>query len=241
MNGTKIPKHLKEASNGDELSREKLIRHYKPYILSTVGNLCRRYISWNDEESSIGLLAFNRAIDTFDENGGRTFLNFAYLLMKRDLIDFYRKEKKETHIRLETNNEEEVMANTLDFKKSLDNYQHSLQRTELVEEILELSEKLQEFQINFEELEQFSPRHKRTKKTIFEMANHFFQYPDLVEIFKRKKRFPSSEFISRTNYHIKTVERHRKYLISLIILKLHPEWKQITGFIADFNEGGERG
>ncbi len=43
------------------------------------------------------------------------------------------------------------------------------------------------------------------------------------------------DFISRTNYRIKAVEKYRKYLIAVIIILLHPEWENLQAYV-----GGER-
>jgi RNA polymerase sigma factor len=98
MQETEVATYISLAANGDDLARERLIRHYQPYIINTIGQLCRRYITWSHEEASIGLLAFNRAIDKYDIEARKTFLNYAYLLIKRDLIDYFRRENKVMHV-----------------------------------------------------------------------------------------------------------------------------------------------
>ncbi|MCT8137758.1 hypothetical protein H1D32_08295 [Anaerobacillus sp. CMMVII] len=45
------------------------------------------------------MIALNKAIDTYDAIKGRTFLNYVYLLIKRDLIDFFRKERMKSTYR----------------------------------------------------------------------------------------------------------------------------------------------
>ena len=232
MNDTEIEKFIPSAANGDEITREKLIRHYQPYILNVVGHLCQKYITWSDEEASIGLIALNRSIDTFNPEAGKTFLNYVYLLIKRDLIDYFRREKKELHLHMEMySNEDESLFNLYEIQNSVDSYHQTVQEYELVEEILELNEALSLFEVAFEELEHFSPKHRDTRDNLFEMANSFIQYSDLVEIFNKKKRLPASAFVKKSGYHLKTIEKHRKYLITLIIVKLHPEWSQLSEYI----------
>lgn len=232
MHETEIDKYIPSAANGDELNREKLIRHYQPYILNVAGHICRKYITWSDEEASIGLIAFNRAIDTFNPEAGKTFLNYVFLLIKNDLIDFFRREKKEHHIQIESySDDDESLFNHYETQNSLESYHQTIQESELVEEILELSEALDQFQVAFEELEQFSPKHRDTRENLFEIANSFIQYSELVDIFKMKKRLPASAFAKKSGYHLKTIEKHRKYLITLIIVKLHPEWRQLFEYI----------
>lgn len=226
-----ITKNVSLAANGDDLTRERLILHYKPYIINTVGQVCKRYITWSDEEASIGLLAFNRAIDTYDIQSRKTFLNYVYLLIQRDLIDYFRREKKVMHVSMEFNTEDDTSFNLYEAQNSMDSYHQTAQENELVEEILELSGVLSQFQITFEELEHFSPKHHDTKENLLEIANHFLQHSELVEEFLRKKRLPVTAFIKKTGYHLKTIERHRKYLVTLLIVKLHPEWTRLSEYI----------
>jgi RNA polymerase sigma factor len=220
---------LSEAVSGNDLAREKLIRHYQPYILNTVGHISGRYLTWSDEEASVGLLAFNRAIDTFNANNGRTFLNYAYLLIKRDLIDFFRKEQKEVNLHIKVSGVEASSA--IEIKKSMESYREVVEATDLIEEILEFSEKLNQFGIEFEDLEKYTPKHRDTRASLIEMAQHFLSFPDLIDEFIKKKRIPVTSFINRTNYSLKTIERHRNYLVTIIIVGLHPEWRHLSQYI----------
>ena len=75
-----------------EYAREDLIREYEHTILRTACAACRRYITKSDDEWSIALCAFSRAVDVYSEEKG-DFLPFAQMLIKRELIDWYRKQK----------------------------------------------------------------------------------------------------------------------------------------------------
>jgi RNA polymerase sigma factor len=223
------------AKNGNELVRERLIRHYKPYVLNTVGHICKKYVSWSEEEASIGLLALNKAIDTYDDTKGRTFVNYVYLLVKRDLIDFFRKENREKHLSLNDHDEENVVSH-LEIEQSLQLYEREKQANELVEEILELSEVLSHYQIKFEELEKFSPKHKDTRESLYELVERFIEDGECVSQLLHKRQFPTTTFVKKTGYKVKTIERHRKFIITLIVLKLHPHWRQLSQYI----ERGDR-
>lgn len=225
-------KSIEEAQLGNELVREKLIRHYKPYVINTVGHICKRFITWSDEEASIGLLALNKAIETYHPEKGRTFLNYVYLLIKRDLIDYFRKEQRDKFVSLS----DEEDQNHYEVAHSIDEFQRSEQANDLVEEILELSEALSHYKISFEELEKFSPKHKDTRQSLFEMTDAFCEEEEFVHIFLTKKQLPVTMFSKKTGYKVKTIERHRKYIVTLILLKLNPQWVQLRQFI---QKGGE--
>lgn len=228
MQETMLAGLIAEATSGDDSAREKIIYHYKPYIINTVGRISGKFLTWSDEEASIGLLAFNRAIDTYKPSGGRTFLNYAYLLMNRDLIDYFRSEKKEGNRLYLIRNEE--TTNSIDVKTSMDSFHQHSSNTELIEEILEFSEILKQFNIEFEHLEAYTPKHKDTRERLIEMASCFLEYNDLIEEFLQKKRLPVKAFLHKKDYSIKTIERYRNYLVTIIVIGLHPEWRHLSGY-----------
>ena len=86
---------LKQIKDGDNLLKEKFIEDYKPFIIKTVSRVTGKYVQIeNSEEYSIGLIAFNEAIETFDEHKNPSFLNFCKQVIKRRIIDYIRKNKK---------------------------------------------------------------------------------------------------------------------------------------------------
>lgn len=218
------------AQQGSDLERERLLRHYKPYVINAVGHISKKYVSWSDEEASIGLLALNKAIDTYKYEKGRTFLNYVYLLIKRDLIDFFRKEQRNQLLSLDIEDDVNPHSN-YEVIKSMEEYQKKEQSNNLVEEILELNEALSNYQISFEELEKYSPKHKDTRETLTKLADTFCEDEEFVYIFKKKKKLPVTLFSKRTGYKIKTIERYRKYIVTLILLKLHPKWTHLHQYI----------
>lgn len=232
MSLTAIETLISQAQQGNDLSREQVIRHYKPFIINSVGHICKRYISWSDEEASLSLIAFNRAIDTYSPHSGKKFISYSYLLIKRELIDYFRREqRRESHLSIDYRMEEEMEYSHIEQKESLNAYQTTLHSTELVEEILELDEQLSKFGIAFEELEHYSPKHKDTRDSLIEMAFEFSQDEVLIQEFLRNKKIPITSFCKKTNYHPKKIEKFRKYIVALIILLLHPEWVHLTGYL----------
>lgn len=232
MEESRLKKSLIEIQNGNEIERNRLIHHYKPYIINAVGHVCKRYITWSSDEASIGLIAFNRALETFDWQKGRTFLNYVYLLIQRDLIDYFRKENREHDLLIQslpTNEDNQPLD--IEAVASIQVYNQSTSSTNLVEEILELDERLFNFNISFEELENYCPKHKDTRLMLVDLASEFIKCRELVDELLEKKQFPMSKFTKKTGARPKTIERHRKYLITLIIIKLHPEWTHLSSFV----------
>ncbi|ARK29570.1 RNA polymerase sigma-I factor [Halalkalibacter krulwichiae] len=221
---------LQQIRDGDELARERMIRHYKPYIINVAGKVSKKFVSWNDEESSIALLAFNKALDHFEEEAGRTFLNYVYLLIHRDLIDYYRKENKETHFSYQSTSEDEK---SIDHESDLAiaQYEKEIQAHELIEEILELDLTLQQYKIAFEELEKHSPKHRDTREDLFDIAHTIAEDDECTDLLISKKKLPSSLIVKKYGWKKKTLERHRKYLITLIVIALNPQWEQLSQYV----------
>lgn len=235
MEDRNLEKLLLSAKQGNEIAREQLIKYYQPYVLNTVGHICKRYVSWSDEEASVALIAFNKAIDTFEQNKGRTFLNYGFLLIQRELIDFFRKERKEKHESFEYATNEEPNPYH-EVKQSIDDYKQKVYSSEIVDEILELNTILNQFKISFEQLEKYSPKHVDTRENLLNIASEFTKDNTCVSELFQKRRLPMKRFAEMTDTRVKTLERHRKYLITLIIIMLHPEWVYLSQFI---KKGGE--
>jgi len=90
-----IQQTLLLAKKGNLLIREEFIQNHKPFIVKTSSELCKRYLTWgHDEELSIALVAFNEAIDCYKPDERASFHCFSKTVIKRRLIDYFRKESK---------------------------------------------------------------------------------------------------------------------------------------------------
>lgn len=79
---------------GDTALNNELIESYKPFIAKTVSSVCKRYIHESDDEFSIGLIAFNEAIQKYSPDKGSSLISFSEVLIKRRVIDYIRKQSK---------------------------------------------------------------------------------------------------------------------------------------------------
>lgn len=79
-------------ASSDEGKREELIRSQEQTILRTISSACRRFVNKSDDEFSIALCAFSKTVDVYSQEKG-DFLPFAQMLIKRELIDYYRSQK----------------------------------------------------------------------------------------------------------------------------------------------------
>ena len=84
---------LQKIKSGDRLLKDRFISDYQPFIIKSVSQILNnKYIDIeNSEEYSVGLIAFNEAIEKYDVNKGKNFMKFAELVIRRRMVDYFRK------------------------------------------------------------------------------------------------------------------------------------------------------
>lgn len=230
-----IEQALFHIHNGNAAEREQFITKYRPYILRAVGHICKSNIGWNDDEASIGLIAFNDAIDHYNvsQSRGKTFENFAFMVIRHRLIDEFRRNGK--HARTESidfNDDRDFDMSSIEFVGSLDAYEREQSAAELAQELLRYDEILQEYGVCLEELEECSPSHQDARIHMIQLAKQFIEHPELWEYLQRKKQLPIKGMLKFANVSKKTLERNRKYLIALILIFTYEEFERIRSAIS---------
>lgn len=208
--------------NSDE--KNVFIEEYKPFIAAAVEKATGRYVSYGyDEELSIGLMAFDEAIVHYDREKGN-FLSFAQNIIRRRLIDYYRKEKKHqsvTYISEYTTDEadgEEVFENVIAASEAQEKYYreeiNQLRRQELVQ----LKEELHNWGLEFSEVAKSSPKHTGTKSSYLDIVKYIIDRPELVAKIKQKKYLPIADIEEGIKLPRKTIERSRNYVVAAMII-----------------------
>ncbi len=196
------------------------IEKYKPFIFSTINEFKGSYINESSELSTIGMLAFKEAIDNFDPDKGN-FYSFAKKIIKLRLIDNYRKTKKQKYNEkaIYEDSEYKNKLGKIEIEHSIDRYLKEEEAKLRREEINNFIQELSEYDITLDELEKLSPRKQKLKDMYFNCAEYLIKNKNLYENFKRTQRLPAGELIENLKINIKQLDRGRKYIISLIILK----------------------
>jgi RNA polymerase sigma factor len=197
--------------------KEAFIVQYQPFIRKSVSSVCRRYITEQDDEYSIGLFAFNQAIEQYSYTKGKSFLSFAELLIKRDVIDYMRKEFRHNLVFLKEDQQEE----TLEMQVSLTEYIKEMENSNRKEEILHFQKVLAEFKISFADLVKDSPKHRDTREHLIEIAKILTKEEKMVEELFQKKKIPLKQLEQKVRASRKTLERHRKYIIAMCIILIN--------------------
>ncbi|MDF2592670.1 MAG: polymerase, sigma 28 subunit, SigI [Clostridia bacterium] len=204
--------------------KSEFIQEYKPFIASTVEKCVGRYVTYGqDDELSIGLIAFEEAINHYDENKG-SFLSFAQNVIKRRIIDYYRKEKR--HQGVSYINDyypaEEDGENAYDYLITAEQIQGQYYEQGVNElrrmEIIQLRSELEKFDLDFSDIAKSSPKHKGTKKAYLDIVKFVVDNKDVSDKIKQKKYIPVAEIQMATNLPRKTIERARNYVIAAVLI-----------------------
>ncbi|WP_424767195.1 RNA polymerase sigma factor SigI [Paenibacillus sp. sgz302251] len=207
----------------DELLREQFIADYKPYILKVTSRFCKRYIDPNrDDEFSVGLLAFNEAINQYDSQAGKSFIGFAETVIRRRLIDHVRKEQRHSKVvpysMFDSEDEEQPHYNSVETKQAMSAYEDKLAEDERKLEIGELNQELGRFGISFGELVEHSPKHSDSRRLLISIAQTLANHTSMMEALKQTTKLPVKELTELGGVSRKTVERNRKYIIAIALI-----------------------
>lgn len=205
---------------GDLDLQNELIEQYKPFVAKTVSGVCKRYIQETDDEFSIGLIAFNEAIEKYTKEKGSSLLAFAELIIKRRVIDYIRKEARMQTLHLHAGDEEneDFSQTKLEADLSLDEYVRQMEQELRKDEIVHFHQMLQQFDMTLSEIVEQSPKHADARVNAIEVAQFIVNHEELCEKLFKKKQIPIRLVEKHVTVSRKTIERNRKYIIAIAIV-----------------------
>ncbi|WP_017756330.1 RNA polymerase sigma-I factor [Calidifontibacillus oryziterrae] len=218
--GSDLETQVSKAQNGDECIRHDLLEQYRPFIKKVASKACKRYISESMDEYSIGLLAFNEAIDQYDKEQGNKFLTFASVVIHRRIIDHIRKESRHNYVLLNEEEDEEgnVQENVIERRTSIEKYEIELESKARAEEIFEYQKLLLTYDITFEVLTSQCPKHIDARENAKKIAKVVYENHHIRSYLEEKRRLPVSELEDIVACSRKTIERNRKYIIAMALI-----------------------
>lgn len=197
---------------------DQLIERYIPYILKQVSNVFKKSISRQDEVYHIGLVAFHEAILSYDKSRGN-FLSYANLVIRSRVIDFERKQHtkyKTISLDAQINEDHQTLYDVLSNDESEEQFALQLATRD---EILELGQTLERYHLNFSEIAENSPKQERTLEACRKVLNYACDHPEIIDEVVKTKKLPLSKILRHVEVERKTVERHRKYLMAMMIIQ----------------------
>ena len=233
---------LRRARQGDREARDALLRDFMPFILRVASQVGGRYIRpGEDEEVSVGLLAFNEAIDAYVPERG-VFLSFAQTVITRRLIDHYRRRRKEPAVplsELESDEGAEHARPTVLDLAATSAWQRREEDEARRAEIGELSSALAAFGIRLNDLPKYCPRHRDARERAIKVAEALAGDRDMAQQLLTTGVLPLTALAKATGATRKTLERHRRYIITAALIFVH-EWPELKSYLRP-TSGGKRG
>lgn len=208
--------------------RNIFIEQHKEFIYKVTYNVCKRTLYWeNDDELSIAMLAFNKACDSYVPSKG-DFFAYARILIKNALIDFFRKNSQNPYLIFD---EDKAKMDYIDNKISLNNFSLEEENKIRAEEIVLLSKELKNYKLDFSILADSSPSHKDTRNSILNIAMSCCSQDEILSFIKTKKQLPVKNICILTGANKKTIDKWRRYLLSLIIILSSDDYPYIKSYL----------
>lgn len=209
MNNPELDKYVAGFDlKNDKQKIDQFINDYRPFVIKAISEIKNQYLSIeNDEELSIGLLAFYEAIEKYKKEKGH-FLVFAKLVIKSRLITFWESVSNRTNIFLEDidpDKQPETIINPTD---------------DLKEEILEFEKELALLGLSFEFLADHVPKHNDTRKQAVLIGRKASREKDLTDFLYEKRRLPITKIAEKFWVSVKTIKTSKYLIIAVMVIYL---------------------
>lgn len=204
----------------DNQAADDLIRQYIPFIRAEASKFMDRLCTESDDEFSIAMIAFHEAILGYSRDRG-AFLNYAAMLIRNRLIDEYRREKRHQGVLSldEAAGDEDDRTLMEQVADSRDLYEESQDLEATQQEIAELAAVMTQFGVSFADVADHSPRQERTMEVCLRAIRYAMENRQLLEDLLRTKKLPLQELVKGAGCDKKTLERHRKYLLAMLVIQ----------------------
>ena len=204
------------AARGDSLAADELVRRFLPFIRSETAKVIHRGVSDSDDELSVAMMAFHEAVLAYERLRG-AFLPFAARAIRSRIIDFHRREQRHRgQLSLHEKNEDDrELADTLDV--GTDPISERTDRTAARQEIAHFALGLSEFGLSLTDIADNCPKQSRTLSACHRALDYARGNPELLEQTVRTKKLPITSLAAGAGVERKTLERHRKYMMALLL------------------------
>ncbi len=203
----------------DLQQEDQLIRTYLPFIRSEASKFLSRMCLEQDDEYSIAMIAFHEAIQGYEKERG-TFLSYAAMLIRSRLIDYQRREsrfKGTLSLEAETDDYGHTIVDMLADER--DYFEESANLEATKQEIAELSQVMQSFGVSFSDVADNAPKQDRTLEACTKAIRYAAEHKEVLEELLRTKKLPMTCLVRGAGAQRKTLERHRKYLLAMLLIQ----------------------
>lgn len=215
---------MARAKQGDDDARNQLIQDYTPFVLKVASQKAGRFLRpESDEEVNVALLAFNEAIDAYDDTRG-SFISFSQTVIQRRLVDYFRKNKDRQYEVLlsDLEREDEQRAEPSPLEHAAQSAWEVRQEEEARrQEIEEYGKALLKFGIRFSDLLRVAPKHRDSRERAIELARGTVRNPLHRQALVERGEIPIRALAQEFKVSRRLIERHRKYIVAVAVLLSH--------------------
>lgn len=207
------------AAKEDVQAADRLIGIYLPFIKTETAKFLKRPpIEGHDDELSIAMIAFHEAIGGYSRTRG-AFLKYAAMLIRSRLIDYSRREQRHSRvISLDAPAREEDTTLGEVLVGERDPHEETASRDATRAEIEELARQMKEFGVDLSDVADNCPKQQRTLDACRKALQYARENPELLDDLLKTKRLPIGQLAAGSGVERKTLERHRKYMVALLLI-----------------------
>lgn len=207
------------ASQKDKQFRNDFIAESSSFIQRCAYRAAGHYVSRSDDEWSVALIAFNEAINRYDEKKG-PFKAFAALVIRRRVADHARglsrfspEVSTEPYV-LDGQVDEEPSALQMEVVRRTAQNAQRQQGLSAKDEIDAVQGVLRGYGFSFFDLVDSSPKSDKTKRACAQAVATLMAMPGMLDRMRARHTLPIQELSAESAVPRKLLERHRRYLIA---------------------------
>ena len=222
--GAVLEDRLQAAQAGDRAVRDAVIAEHTSLVLRVGARVCGRYLRvGRDDEVSVGLVALNEAIDRYRSGSGASFAAFAEMVIRRRLIDYFRREagRRETPFsELEQEDEEGAAWSPVELHRAQEIDRDRRMAEDRRAEIGEFEVCLRAYGISLADLVRQSPQHADARQRAVAVAKAIAADARWSAHLRAHRSLPLRELEGRPEFGVsrKTLERQRKFIIAVAVI-----------------------
>ena len=202
------------AAKSDSAAADALIEQYMGFIAAEARKLS---FGEGEDELSIAMFAFYEAALAYEPGRG-AFLPYAARAIRSRLIDYHRRESRHRgHASLNEQASEDGAELLELLPDTRDEIGDMTVREAAREEIAEFERALAKFGLSFSEVADNCPKQRRTLRACLDALGFARGVPDILAAVERSGKLPMTELARGANVERKTLERHRKYLVAMLL------------------------
>lgn len=220
---------------------EKFIFDQRPFIRASASRATGRFVTESDDEYLTAMEAFYESVMKYEPERG-SFTSFAGLVIKRRIVDQYRRQQKySSEISVDgiaidagqdlTDEDGVPDPVAMNVQEKVASDDPNRERTNMRLEIEALQQTLSKYGFGFAEMKEAAPSSIKTRENCRKVTC-FVLREGLMPRVRREKHLPIQEIKNRLNISPKKIERHRKYIIAVCEI-LDGDYPYLSEFLGE--------